>query len=265
MPPLSPEWLYWSLINGVPATVATVLFLLYQPFAKRFAWDIDHRQSGIFFGTGFLLRAALFAHIITAASWGEIRWMVWGNAVFAGVLLGVTVIYGEIFKWRRPIAMIWLFLYIEEPVWMLSLVPEARAAVAEIGPVAGGEIHPLLQFSLWAEGALMLVAGVHLFFMNKVPEPRWPWRPDLVSARIMAGWPLAWAAWAPALALAENWGEARGGVVLNMIWLATILASLVAFRSQFDLSRRPTRFYAAVIAVLFTALLIGYLLQTKTI
>lgn len=264
MPELSREWTYWSLVNGIPAAIATILFLVYRPFGERFAWNVEQRQSSIFLGTGFLLRAGLFAHIISATSWSEVRWMVWGNAVFAAVLLGVTMIYGERFDWRRLIAIIWLFLYIEEPVWMFALVPQAQAVAAAIGPVSGAPTHPLLQVALFVEAVVMLVAGVYLFFLNKVADPIWPWRPDLVSARILAGWPLAWAVWAPTLALAGSWREAQSGVLLNIVWLGAILVSLVIFRSQFDLSQRSTRIPAAVIAALFVLLLIGYLLQTQT-
>ena len=55
MPPLSFEWSLWALLNGVPALLATLLFLFYPPF-DNFAWDIQDRRSGLFFGTGFLLR-----------------------------------------------------------------------------------------------------------------------------------------------------------------------------------------------------------------
>lgn len=265
MSELSQEWLYWSLVNGIPAAVGALLFLTVPRFGKRFAWDIKHRQSAIFLGTGFLLRAGLFVHIIRATYWGDIRWMVWGNAVFAGVLLGVTMIWGDFFRWRRPVALIWLFLYIEEPIWMVSLVPQARAAVEGAGPVPGATIHVLLQTVLWAEAAVMLATGMYLFLLDKFDNPLWPWRPDRISARIMAGWPLAWAAWAPTLALAETWSEARGGVLLNVIWLAAMLASLVVFRSQFELSRRLTRIYAVVISLLFALLLIGYALQIRSV
>jgi hypothetical protein len=260
MPPLSQEWLIWSLVNGIPALVATVLFLIYLPFAWNFAWDVQHRQSAIFLGTGFLLRAALFVHVITAGSWGEIRWITLGNGVFAAVLLGVTLVFGDHFKWRRPVAIIWLFLYIEEPIWMLSLVPQAQAA-AGTAALPGPEVNLFLRAVLWVEAAIMLVTGIYLFFLDRFRKPEWPWQPDLVSHRIMAGWPLAWAAWAPTLALAASWPEARAGVLLNIIWLGANLVSLILFRKDFDLSQRPTRLYAGVTAAFFVLLLAGYLIQ----
>jgi len=262
MAQLSNEWFYWSLVNGIPAAFATIMFIVYKPFGEKFAWNVEHRQSSIYLGTGFLLRAGLFVHIIFAQYWAEIKWMVWGNAVFAGVLLGITMIYGERFYWRRLIAIIWLFLYIEEPVWMFSLVPEAQAAAAAAGPLTAAPLHPVLQAVLLLEALVMLAAGVYLFFLNKFPDPMWPWKPDLVSARILAGWPLAWVAWASTLAFAGSWLEARGGVLLNLVWLGAVLVSLLVFRPQFDLSNRSTRIHAAVTGGLFVLLLAGYLLQT---
>jgi hypothetical protein len=245
-------------MNGGPALVATVAFLLYPPFQKVFAWDVVDRQSGIFLGTGFLLRAALFVTVITARSWGEIRWLTWGNAVFAAVLLGVTLVWGDLFHWSRPIAIIWLYLYIEEPVWMITLVQQAQATA---GVAPGGQVLPLTQAVLWVEALLMLAAGVYLFFVDRVPNPVWPWRPDLISARIMAGFPLAWAAWAVTLALAPTWGEARSGVLLDLIWLGAVVASVLVFRGQFDLRRRPVQVYTAIAALLFLALAGVYLAQ----
>jgi hypothetical protein len=125
----------------------------------------------------------------------------------------------------------------------------------------GGAVNLFTQGVLWAETVIMLVAGLYLFFLNRIPKPFWPWQPDLVSARIMAGFPLAWAAWAPALALSPYWAGAQAGVLLDVIWLGAIGLSLLVFHSQFDFSQRPTRVYAAVIAALFSLLLLAFLFQ----
>src|SRR5262245_3536881 len=148
MPTLSPEWQAWCLVNGLPAAIGSILLLFVPSFAGRFAWDIEHRQSAIFIGAGFVMRAGLFWTIFHATTWHEIEWMVWGNVVFAAVLLGVTMIWGEKFVWSRPVAVLWLFLYIEEPVWMLSLVPEARAAALTVPSTLGADLSPFLRGAL---------------------------------------------------------------------------------------------------------------------
>ena len=261
MPPLTHEWTLWSLMNGLPALVATVAFLLYPPFDFKFAWNVEDRRSGIFLGTGFLLRALLFLHVIMAKSWGEIRWLNYGNVVFAAVLLGVTLIWGDHFHWRRWIAIIWLYLYIEEPVWMLTLLPQAQAAAGS-AIVPGGEVLLLTKLVLWLEAAVMLAAGLYLWFVPKMENPKWwPWKPDLVSARIMAGFPLAWVAWALTLAVAPSWGEARGGVMLDVAWLGAIFLSTIIFHRLFDLRSRITQVYLAVAGVLMVLLAAAYVMQ----
>ena len=107
----------------------------------------------------------------------------------------------------------------------------------------------------------MLVAGIYLFFIERVADPIWPWKPDLVSARVMAGFPLGWAAWAATLALAPTWGEARGGVLLNIVWLAAVFLSVIVFQARFDLRRRKTQLYAGSIAILSGVLSVSYVMQ----
>jgi hypothetical protein len=259
MPPLSPEWDAWALANGVPAALGSLLFFLYGPFSERFAWNILDRRTALFFGTGFFLRAGLFVHIFTASTWPEIRWMTWGNAVFAAVLLVVTLVWGDLFHWRRPIAIIWLILYIEEPIWMLTLVPQAQAAAP--GGLPGAEILPVTRAVLLVEAAVMLLAGLYLLFQDRVPVVAWPWMPDSTSRRIMAGFPLAWAAWTPTLSLASSWPEARAGVLLNVLWLGAVVVSVILARGTFDLGSRLTRLYIAIAAVLAVLLMFSFIAQ----
>jgi hypothetical protein len=260
MPPLGSEWTFWALMNGLPALIATIAFLLYPPF-DNFAWNVQDRRSGIFLGTGFLMRTALFVQVITAKSWGEIRWLTYGNAVFAAVLLGVTLIWGDIFQWRRWIAIIWLYLYIEEPLWMITLVPQAQAAAGN-AIVAGGQVLLLTQIVLGIEAVVMLVAGLYLWFVPQIENVRWfPWKPDLVSARIMAGFPLGWVAWSLTLAAAPSWAEARGGVQVNLVWLIGMLFIMLVFRARFDLSKRPTQIYAGFLTALIIAIGLVYFIQ----
>jgi hypothetical protein len=248
-------------MNGLPALVATIAFLFYPPF-DNFAWNVQDRRSGLFLATGFLFRTALFIQVITAKSWGEIRWLTWGNAVFAAVLLGVTLIWGDLFHWRRWIAVVWLYLYIEEPIWMITLVPQAQAA-ASSALVPGGPVLLLTKLVLGIEAGIMLVAGLYLWFAPRLANPNWwPWKPDLVSGRVMAGFPLGWVAWALTLAAAPTWSEARGGVLVNLVWLAGMLLAVLVFRRQFDLRQRPVQIYTGVIAALFAAVGLVYLFQS---
>jgi hypothetical protein len=259
-PQLDREWTLWILLNGLPAIFAATMFLVYPPFAMKFGWNVIPRASAIMMGVGFLMRAAMYVQQFTAGAYQEMRWLHLGNVVFAAVLLGVTAVWGDTFHWRRFIAIAWLFLYIEEPVWMLTLLPQSAAAVAGQPPLPGGPINPILQGGLFIEALIMLVFGVALF-----AHPRFPnilsWQPDHTSAKILAGWPLSYAVWAPTLALAPSWGESRGGVIVNIIWLVAIVAAILIFRKEFDLSHRATKLILGVSAALAAVLIVGVIVQ----
>ena len=142
METLAFEWKLWAVINGVPAFFGGVLFLLAKPgrpfvmrrlrglrrwipgwlwdFDTEFAWSIAEHRDALLLGVGYVFRGLLFLPLIFASTWEEIRWMVFGNVAFAAVLLSVTMAWGDKFHWRRPTAIGWLFLYVEEPLWMLT-------------------------------------------------------------------------------------------------------------------------------------------------
>lgn len=258
-PQLDLEWKLWILVNGLPAIFAATMFLVYPPFVRKFGWNVEPRASGILIGVGFLMRAAMYLQQFTAGAYQEMRWLHWGNIVFAAVLLGTTCVWGDTFHWRRFMAIAWLFLYIEEPVWMLTLLPQSEAAVAgQVLP--GGPVNLLLQGTLFVEAASMLVFGIALFlwprFKNIIA-----WMPDHTSAKILAGWPLSYALWAPTLALAPSIAESRGGIIVNIIWLAATAIALVIFRKDFDWQHRSTRIMFGVSATLAVLLIVGLVVQ----
>jgi hypothetical protein len=259
-PNLDLEWTLWILLNGIPAFVTSTLFFIWPPWDTKFGWNVIPRASGVMLGVGFLMRWVMYVQQITAGAYQEMRWLHLGNTVFAAVLLGTTCIFGDTFHWRRATAIIWLFLYIEEPVWMLTLLPSSAAAVAGQPPLPGGPINPLLQAGLFLEAAIMLVFGLAL-----IVYPRWPrivpWQPDPTSAKILAGWPLSYAVWAPTLALAASIGESRGGIVVNIVWLAATALAMLIWRRHFDWSQRSAKLIFGVSAGLAALLAIGLAAQ----
>ena len=257
-PQLALEWKLWILVNGVPAIVATLGFLFTVRWGKQFGWNVEPRAAAVALGIGFLMRTAMYIQQFTAATYQEMRWLHLGNVVFAGVLLAVTCIWGDLFHWRRFIAIAWLFLYIEEPVWMLTLWPRSEAVIAGQAPLGATPVNTILQGALFLEAGIMLIIGL-IMFLNR-PGAMSP-QPDLASARVLAGWPLGYAVWAPTLALAPSFIEARGGILVNMVWLAAWVLAPFVFRKHFNLAHRNTRLWIAVCALLLILLLIGFWVQ----
>jgi hypothetical protein len=248
MEPLADEWKLWALVNGGFAAIGAAgllgLWIVRRVVARawpslpdrlpdwlwhfdsKLAWDIAERRDALLIGVGYIFRTALFWFIWNASTWLEIRWMVLGNGVFAAVLLVATLVWGDLITWSRPTAIGWLILYIEEPIWMLTLVPDAAMRGSLIG--AGGGLPSWLVAVLLVEAVVTLVIGIYLFFLK--PRP-----PDLVSSRVLAGFVLGWTFWCISLAMAETEREAQDGLVLNVIF---VVGSMVVLAWQ---RVRPTQ------------------------
>jgi hypothetical protein len=227
----------WAIVNGVPAFFGGVMFII-APYVRRvwpgapdglgwfdvrFAWDIAQRRDALLLGVGYVFRGLLFLHVFLAASWVEIRWIVWGNVLFAAVLLLVTLVWGDLFRWRRFSAIGWLFLYVEEPIWMLTLVPRLQAESVEVG---GDGLPVWLIAVLLIEAVVTLLVGLWFFFRR--PESQG----DRISSRILAGFFIGWTGWAVAIALARSWDEAVWGLALDVLWVVGTVAVLVLVRPR---------------------------------
>jgi hypothetical protein len=227
----------WAVVNGVPAFFGGVMFIIAPAvrrawrsapdgigyFDQRFAWDIAQRRDALLLGVGYVFRGLLFLHVFLAATWVEIRWIVWGNVLFAAVLLLVTLVWGDLFRWRRPAAIGWLFLYIEEPIWMLTLVPRLQAESVEVG---GDGLPVWLGGLLLVQAVVVLIIGLWFFFRR--PESQG----DRISSRILAGFFVGWTGWALALAVARSWDEAVWGIALDVLWTVGTVAVLVLVRPR---------------------------------
>ena len=260
-PQLFAEWIGWIGLNGLAALITAATLLLTRLFDTRFfGWKIPSRAAAIGLGLGFLMRTAMYVQQLGAAwqaDYAAMRWLHYGNIVFAGVLLLSTCVWGETFLWTRLTAMLWLFLYIEEPVWTLTLHPQSEQLFqTQLLPTLS-PVNPYLGGVLLFEAVLMLLIG-SIWFVNR-PGMISP-RPDTMSARVLAGWPLAYAVWAPTLAFMP-FDHARGGIVVNMIWLAAWVIAMLVWRKHFNLAHRSNKVWLGICALLLVLLGLGYAMQ----
>lgn len=263
MESLRREWKLWALVNGIPAAAAAILLLLVPSFAlDTFAWTVQPRLSAVYIGASYIFRALFFLAIFRATSWDRIRPLTWGNAIFALTLLVATFIHAERFRWSGPMAYIWLFLYIEEPLWMVFLLAKAPRPLNELQRRDTGSWQGV-QALLAVEAFVLIAAGGFLFFSPEFLSPLWPWTLTPLTARVMAGWPFGFAVWMVTVALMKDWEARRLGIQLNIVWLAALLVTMLLFLTEFDLSRLPTWLYGLVITAFLASLLAIYWQQEK--
>jgi hypothetical protein len=254
------EWILWIALNGMAATITAFAFLLTRYFDTRFGWDFSNRASALGIGVSFLMRTAMYVQLLGAAwqnDYASMRWMHLGNAVFAGLLLVVTCVWGDGFRWMRPLAIIWLILYLEEPVWKLTLWPQSEAEFQSQLLFDVTPVNPLLGGVLLFEAVVMAVIGL-VWFLNRpgVISPR----PDTVTAKVLAAWPLSYVFWAPTLAFLP-FDHARGGILVNMFWLGAWSVAMLVFRQHFDLAHRSNKVWLGVCALFLVLLGVGYAVQ----
>lgn len=263
MAPRSHGLRVWGMGGTLVAAVFAV-WLLFLPaqVAPYFAWPAEPRLGQMFIGAGFIFRTGFFWSVMRDPAWFRVRWIFWGNLVFTGALLLATFVHAEAFNWGFPTALIWLILYVIEPVLMIYQVPHGADAWSEL-PVRAGPIQPTLKWLLVAEAGLLGTVGALLVFNPTFMSAIWPWSFRALGSRIIAAWFLGWATWAGTMAFARDWEEIRTATRLNILFGLALLVSFLVFLPQFDFTRPGTVWYAAFILLFTLALAVAYWRQQR--
>lgn len=258
------QWKLWCLTNGIPGIIASVALYAVPAFATDvFAWAVPVRMSALFLAASFLYRIGFFVGILRGMSWRRLRYMLGGNFVFSLLLLVTTFLHPDKFRFDIGTGWIWLFLYLEEPIWMVLMVRAAEKQLLEPLAVSNPPLG-ILQFVLAVEAMVLGGAAGMLYFTPAALAPVWPWELAPVTARVVAGFAASFCVWAVALALREDWEEMKFGMQMNLLWLAALLVTFVAFIGEANLNRAGTIPYVGFLTVALVALAICYVLQENS-
>lgn len=255
----------WGLLGAAAAAWFAIWMLFFpQAVPEYFAWDVQPRYAQAFIGAGYIFRTAFFLNIAREGNWLRLRWAVWGNLAFTGMLLVATYWHLDQFRWnpfQTPLGHIWIILYIFEPVVMIYLIP--RGILGAVARSTGGPL--LRQF----KGFLVFVTGILL--MNGLliaanpgfAATRWPWELNELDARIAAAWFLGWAIWCGTMAFALDWDEIRRAVQLFLLNGVALLATVAVFRDDFIAGRGTAYGFGGGVLVLTVVMLAFYVLQER--
>jgi hypothetical protein len=242
----------WGFLGAAAAAWFAIWMLFFPDFVPtHFAWNVQPRFAQVVIGAGYIFRVAFFLNVAFERDWLRLRWIVWGNLVFTGVLLFATYWHAAEFLWnpfQSPVAHIWIVLYIFEPVVMIYLLPPGILRAP--APATGG---PLLQPFRWflvLVTGLLLMFGLLLLLNPEFAATRWPWELNGLDARIVAAWALGWAVWCGTMAFATDWHEIRSAARLFVLnGLALTLVAIV-FRDEFIPGRGSAVAFTVVIAAM---------------
>ncbi len=262
-PPL--EQRVWGYLGAAAAAWFAIWMLFFPQFVPtNFAWDVQPRYAQAFIGAGYIFRTAFFLYVAREPNWLRLRWIVWGNLAFTGVLLLATFWHIEQFSWPQfspPTAHIWVILYIFEPVSMIFLIP--RGIFRAAAPATGGPIHPLFRKFLVLVTGLLLMHSLLLIINPEFAATRWPWELNPLDARMIAAWFLGWSVWAGTMALVRDWDEVRVAARLFMLNGVALAATFVVFGGEFTPGRSTITSYVGGILGLTAVMAAFYVVQER--
>ncbi len=231
-----------SLINGVGivqfllAAVFVVWLLFFPDTATQFAWPIPQRLSAMFIGTSFILRVFLGFQLFNEKFWHRLRWIVWGNYTFLGVLFVATYWHLNEMNWKSQllIAHIWVIAYTIEPLVLLLIEPHGPESKQPVPPEASeGPV------SIWMQRVLGVIfilgiAGAGFLFINpQFATTRWPWDLQPFNARVMAAWPAACGVWAITMYYMKDWAEIKMGIQTLILYTGALFVVWIFTFSQY--------------------------------
>ena len=259
------QQLGWGLL-GASAAFAFAVWMFFFPesIPEKFAWDVEPRLAQAFIGAGYVFRTFFFLAIAFGRDWLKLRWMMWGNLVFTGVLLLATFWHADQFNWPPSQTLaghFWVILYIFEPVTMLYIVP--WAILTAPAPTTGGPVHRLVRIFLIFTTGLLLMHGLLLVLNPEFAGTRWPWELNSLDAQIIAAWFLGWSAWCGTMAFARDWDEIRLPAILFVVNGVALLATIVWFRDLFSTTHTTTGSYQVGIAVLTGLMVLSIVWQER--
>lgn len=221
----------WGYLGAAAAAWFAIWMLFFPQFVPtHFAWNVQPRYAQAFIGAGYVFRTAFFLYVARQPDWSRLRWIVWGNLAFTGVLLLATFWHIDEFLWPQfvpPTAHIWVILYVFEPVTMLYLIP--RGVLRAGAPRSGGSLRPLFRKFLILVAGLLLMHGLLLVINPEFAALRWPWELNPLDARIVAAWFIGWSIWAGTMAFARDWDEIRPAAALFVLNGIALAVTFVVF------------------------------------
>src|SRR5688500_1360506 len=255
----------WGILGAAAAAWFAVWMLFFPQYVTDFfAWDVQPRFAQVFIGAGYIFRTAFFLNVAFEKDWLRLRWIVWGNLVFTGILLFATYWHASEFLWNpfvSPVAHLWLVLYIFEPVVMLYVLPPGILRAA--APATGGPILlPFRRYLVFVTG-ILLMFGLLLLLNPEFASARWPWELNELDARIFAAWPLGWAVWCGTMAFATARYAIGSAARLFILTGLALVAVAIVFRDECLPGRGSVIGFIVAVTLLTIGMLAFHLIQER--
>ena len=270
-----------GIIQCFLAAFFVLWFLILPEEGKYFAWPVVPELTAMFLGAGFILRSYFGYHLWRDKHWYPLRWSLFGDYAFLGVLFVTTWWHVGEMNWNLQgvssgvrifslvITHVWILAYTFEPLTVFLLHPRDPDAEAPL-PIhlSEGELLPPLKSALGAMFYLGAAFWALLFFSPEFANTRWPWALNPFDARIMSAWFAGVAVWSVTMYFMKDWAEVKMGVRAILLFLLGLLGVWLLASARYPLNdtaiaARQNFAYVVALAVLIAWLTFAYWKQEQ--
>jgi hypothetical protein len=238
-----------GMIQCFLAAFFVLWFLILPEKGKYFAWPVVPEMTALFLGAGFILRSYFGYHLWRDKYWYTVRWSLFGDYAFLGVLFVTTWWHIEEMNWHLQgvsaglrifslvIVHVWVLAYTFEPLTVFLLHPRDPEADAPV-PVefSGGKILPPLRSALVAMFYIGAALWAMLFIAPAFANTRWPWVLNPFDSRIMSAWFAGVAVWSATMYFMKDWAEVKMGVRAILLFLIGLVVVWIVGISRYQLN-----------------------------
>ena len=251
-----------------------VLWFLFLPEKGiYFAWPVIPELTAMFLGAGFILRCYFGYHLWRDQYWYTLRWSMYGDFAFLGVLFITTWWHVLEVNWNLQgtgsglrifslvITHVWLLAYSFEPLTIFLLHPREAEADAPIpANLSEGELLQPLKSALLAIFYVGTALWALFFITPEFANMRWPWELNPFDARIMSAWFAGSAIWSITMYFMKDWAEVKMGVRAILLFLLGLLGVWVLASFRYELTHTEIAGRQGIVYELSLGMMILWLL-----
>ena len=254
--------IFFAIICAAASLVAVLGLFNPVYLASMFTWLVLPPLHARFVGAIYLFGAVFMAACLFARRQAEVRWAVQMIGLWTGMLFIISLLNISVFDFSLLPVQIWFASYILYPIiaiWMTLRQPSMMGSASLPGPALAGWERSFLL----AQGVLITVLSVALFFAPAFMSTLWPWKVTPVLAQMYAGPLLSYGLGSLLFARQEQLRGVRALVPAMLAFTATTVLisflhiNLFSFSEVADLLWFGWFMLATILLVLLTVRVVG--------
>ena len=168
-----------AIAQGVVIAGAGVV-LFFTPTVAHDIWGWELAPFNTrFLGAIYLAALVDFVALAALRRWALARLVIPMDFLFMSLILVVSLIYVDRFKWERPVTWAWFAIFVSVPIYTAYFLWRMRGSTP-----APQRPSPRLRFGLISAALLLAGYGVALLAAPSTSTAFWPWSIDAFHGRV---------------------------------------------------------------------------------